>query len=261
MLAFNMPAYFYLNKIYMKLFGLIGYPLGHSFSKKYFDQKFTEENITDASFELFPIETINEFPNLVQELPNLKGLAVTIPHKQTVLPFINYVTVAAKEIGAVNCIKFIDGHTTGHNTDVIGFEKSLLPLLQPHHAKALVLGTGGSSKAVQYVLTQVGIPFLLVSREKMNSSNCINYIQIDEGIMKEHNVIINCTPIGMSPKENEKPAIPYHLLSPQHLLYDLIYTPEKTLFLQEGERRNCIIKNGFEMLVIQAEENWKIWNA
>ena len=245
----------------MKLFGLIGYPLGHSFSKKYFDKKFEDENINNASFELFPIKDIGEYNRLIAVNQNLKGLAVTIPYKQSILPFINYVTVAAKEIGAVNCIKFIDGHTTGHNTDVIGFEKSLLPLLQPHHAKALVLGTGGSSKAVQYVLTQVGIPFLLVSRKKINSSNCINYIQIDEGIMKEHNVIINCTPIGMSPKENEKPAIPYHLLSPQHLLYDLIYTPEKTLFLQEAERRNCIIKNGFEMLVIQAEENWKIWNA
>ena len=245
----------------MKLFGLIGYPLGHSFSKKYFDQKFIQENITDAVFELFAINSINEFPNLLQEYSNLKGLAVTIPYKQTVLPFINYVTVEAKEIGAVNCIKFIDGHSTGHNTDVIGFEKSLLPLLQPHHTKALVLGTGGSSKAVQYVLNQIGIPFLLVSRDKGDLPNCINYAELGKDIMKEHSIIINCTPIGMSPNVNEMPSIPHDLLSEKHLLYDLIYSPEKTLFLQEGERKGCAIKNGFEMLVIQAEENWKIWNA
>ena len=245
----------------MKLFGLIGYPLGHSFSKKYFDQKFKEGNITDSAFELFPTKDINELPNLLEENLNLRGLAVTIPHKQSVLPFINYVTVAAKEIGAVNCIKFVDGHTTGHNTDVIGFEKSLLPLLQPHHTKALVLGTGGSSKAVQYVLNQIGIPFLLVSRDKSNSPNSINYSDLDEVIMTEHTIIINCTPIGMTPNENEMPTIPYDLLSKKHLLYDLIYTPEKTLFLQQGERKGCTIKNGFEMLVIQAEENWKIWNA
>ncbi len=245
----------------MKLFGLIGYPLSHSFSKKYFDQKFNEENITDAAFELFPIKDINEFPNLLQENLNLKGLAVTIPYKQSVLPFINYVTVAAKEIGAVNCIKFVDGHTTGHNTDVIGFEKSLMPLLQLHHSKALVLGTGGSSRAVQYVLNQIGIPFLLVGRDKSNADNCVNYSEVDGGLMNEYSIIINCTPIGMSPNENEMPSIPYNLLSEKHLLYDLIYTPEKTLFLQEGESKGCTIKNGFEMLVLQAEENWKIWNV
>ena len=245
----------------MKLFGLIGYPLGHSFSKKYFDKKFIEENITDVGFELFAIKNINEFPNLLQENLNLKGLAVTIPYKQSILPFINYVTVAATQVGAVNCIKFIDGNTTGHNTDVIGFEKSLLPLLKPHHSKALVFGTGGSSKAVQYVLNQIGIPFLLVSREKGNSPDRISYIELDESIINEYTILINCTPIGMSPNENEMPTIPYDFLSEKHLLYDLIYSPEKTLFLTQGEGKGCTIKNGFEMLVIQAEENWKIWNA
>ena len=245
----------------MKLFGLIGYPLGHSFSKKYFDKKFTDENLMDCSFELFPIKDIGEFKILIADNNGLKGLAVTIPYKQTVVPFINYVTVAAKEIGAVNCIKFTDGNLTGHNTDVVGFEKSLLPLLQPHHTKALVLGTGGSSKAVQYVLKQIGIDFLLVSRDKNNLPHCITYNDINENIISEHSVIINCTPVGMTPKEGEMPAIPYHLLSANHLLYDLIYAPEKTLFLQKGERNGCVIKNGFEMLVLQAEENWKIWNA
>jgi shikimate dehydrogenase len=245
----------------MKLFGLIGYPLGHSFSKKYFDKKFIEENLNDCSFELFPITTINEFQKLVADNSNLKGLAVTIPYKQSVLPFVHYVTVAAKEIGAVNCIKFTDGNLTGHNTDVIGFEKSLVPLLKPHHTKALVLGTGGSSKAVQYVLKQLNIDFLLVSREIADKPNSITYSGIDEKIMNEYSIIINCSPVGMTPNEEVAPAIPYHLLSSNHLLYDLIYAPEKTLFLQQGENNRCIIKNGFEMLVIQAAENWKIWNA
>ena len=245
----------------MKLFGLIGYPLGHSFSKKYFDKKFNDENFDDCNFELFPLKDINEFHKLIEDNTNLKGLAVTIPYKQSVLPFINYVTVAATEIGAVNCIKFIDGNTTGHNTDVVGFEKSLVPLLQPHHTKALVLGTGGSSKAVQYVLKQLNVEYLLVSRDATNILNCINYNDINEQILLEYSVIINCTPIGMTPNENDTPAIPYNLLSANHLLYDLIYTPEKTLFLKKGEVKGCTIKNGFEMLVIQAEENWKIWNA
>ncbi len=245
----------------MKLFGLIGYPLGHSFSKKYFDKKFEAENITDAEFELFAIKDINEFKNLIEENSNLKGLAVTIPYKQSVLPLVHYVTVAAKEIGAVNCIKFNDGILTGHNTDVVGFEKSLVPLLQPQHTKALVLGTGGSSKAVQYVLKQLRIDFLLVSRDKSNLQNCITYNEVEEKIMTEYSIIINCTPVGMTPNESELPAIPYKLLSANHLLYDLIYKPEKTLFLQKGESCGCVIKNGFDMLVIQAEENWKIWNA
>lgn len=245
----------------MKLFGLIGYPLGHSFSKQYFDKKFEAENITDAEFELFAIKDINEFKNLVEANSNLKGLAVTIPYKQSVLPFIDYVTVAAKEIGAVNCIKFTDGILTGHNTDVVGFEKSLVPLLQPQHTKALVLGTGGSSKAVQYVLKHLRIDFLLVSRDKSNVQNCISYNEVDEKIMTEYSIIINCTPVGMTPNENELPAIPYNLLSAKHLLYDLIYAPEKTLFLKKGESCGCIVKNGFDMLVLQAEENWKIWNA
>jgi shikimate dehydrogenase len=245
----------------MKLFGLIGYPLGHSFSKKYFDKKFVEENLNDCSFELFPIKQINEFQKLVADNSILKGLAVTIPYKQSVLPFIHYVTVAAKDIGAVNCIKFTDGNLTGHNTDVVGFEKSLVPLLKPHHTKALVLGTGGSSKAVQYVLKQLKIDFLLVSRDKSNIPNCITYDDIDEKIISEYSIIINCSPVGMTPIEHVAPAIPYNLLLANHLLYDLIYAPEKTLFLQKGESYGCTIKNGFEMLVIQAEENWKIWNA
>ncbi len=242
----------------MKQYGLIGYPLGHSFSKKYFDEKFAKENLKGCSFELFPIESIRAFDELISTNKNLQGLAVTIPHKETVMPLLTEISEAAKAIGAVNCIKINEGETIGYNTDVIGFEKSLKPLLQEYHAKALILGTGGASKAVQYVLKNLRIPFLLVSRTKTNET--ITYEDISEEILQNHLLIINTTPLGMSPNEEGLPNIPYKYLTQKHLLYDLIYKPEKTLFLQRGEEQGCIIKNGFEMLVLQAEENWKIWN-
>ncbi len=243
----------------MKQFGLIGYPLGHSFSKKYFEEKFATENLNDCVFDLFPIKEISSFKNLIDAHQNLVGLAVTIPYKETVIPFLDNITEAAKEIGAVNCIQFENEKTIGYNTDVIGFEKSLKPLLKVQHTKALILGTGGASKAVQYVLKNIGINFLLVSRTKSN--NTITYEDISEEILQSHLLIINTTPVGMSPNEKEFPNISYQFLTPKHLLYDLIYKPEKTLFLQKGEAQGCTIKNGFEMLVLQAEENWKIWNG
>jgi shikimate dehydrogenase len=242
----------------MKQFALIGYPLGHSFSKKYFEEKFVKENLQDCVFDLFAIKEIEEFKNLLFNHKNLIGLAVTIPHKETVMPFLDNITEAAKEIGAVNCITFINGKTKGYNTDVIGFEKSLKPLLKAHHTKALILGTGGASKAVQYVLKSLGIHFLLVSRTKTN--NTITYEDVSEEILQNHLLIINTTPLGMSPNEEGLPDIPYQNLTAKHLLYDLIYKPEKTMFLQKGEEKGCTIKNGLEMLVLQAEENWKIWN-
>jgi shikimate dehydrogenase len=243
----------------MKQFGLIGYPLGHSFSKKYFEEKFANENLHDCVFDLFPIKEVAGYKNLIEGYQNLVGLAVTIPYKETVIPFLNSITDAAKEIGAVNCITCKNGKTIGYNTDVIGFEKSLQPLLKEHHAKALILGTGGASKAVQYVLKKMDIHFLLVSRNK--TENTIAYEDISTEIMQEHLLIINTTPLGMEPNEDTFPNIPYEDLTAQHLLYDLIYKPEKTLFLQKGEEQGCVIKNGFEMLVLQAEENWKIWTA
>jgi shikimate dehydrogenase len=243
----------------MKQYGLIGYPLGHSFSKKYFEEKFAKENLKDCSFELFSIEKIEALKEIITNNKNLQGLAFTIPHKETVIPLLTEISDEAKVIGAVNCIKITEGKTIGFNTDVIGFEKSLLPLLKPFHSKALVLGTGGASKAVQYVLKKLAIPFLLVSRTK--TDNVISYDDISEETMQKHTVIINTTPLGMSPNEEGLPNIPYQFLSSKHLLYDLIYKPEKTLFLQKGEEQGCAIKNGFEMLVLQAEENWKIWTA
>jgi shikimate dehydrogenase len=242
----------------MKQFGLIGYPLGHSFSKKYFEEKFLKENLHGCVFDLFPIKEIGEFKNLVIHQNNLKGLAVTIPYKETVIPFLDKLSDAAKEIGAVNCIQFKNGKAIGFNTDVIGFENSLLPLLQRQHTKALILGTGGASKAVQYVLQNLNIDFLLVSRTKSN--NTISYEDVSEEILQTYQMIINTTPLGMSPNEEGFADIPYQFLTPKHLLYDLIYKPEKTMFLQKGEQQGSVIKNGFEMLILQAEENWKIWN-
>jgi shikimate dehydrogenase len=242
----------------MKQFGLIGYPLGHSFSKKYFEEKFAKENLENCLFNLFPIKEIGDFKNLINEQQNLIGLAVTIPYKETIIPFLDKITDVAKEIAAVNCIKLENGKTIGYNTDVIGFEKSLKPLLKAQHTKSLILGTGGASKAVQYVLKNIGIDFLLVSRTKTNKS--ITYENISEEIIQSHTLIINTTPLGMSPNEEDFTDIPYQFLTPKHLLYDLIYKPEKTMFLQKGEQQGSVIKNGFEMLILQAEENWKIWN-
>jgi shikimate dehydrogenase len=243
----------------MKQFGLIGYPLGHSFSKKYFEEKFAKENLQHCVFDLFPIKEIGAFRNLIAEQQNFVGLAVTIPYKETVIPFLDDITDSVKEIGAVNCIQFKNGKTIGYNTDVIGFEKSLKPLLKQHHTQALILGTGGASKAVQYVLKKIHIPFLLVSRNK--TSDTITYENISEEIIKTYTLLINTTPLGMSPNEEGFADIPYQFLTSKHLLYDLIYKPEKTMFLQKGKQQGCAIKNGFEMLVLQAEENWKIWNS
>lgn len=243
----------------MNLYGLIGYPLGHSFSKKYFTEKFEKEGLADCSFELFPIEGIEQFPNLLSGNTLLHGLAVTIPYKEMVIPYLQTISEEAKKIGAVNCIEFLPDGLKGHNTDVIGFEKSFKPLLQSHHTKALILGTGGASKAVQFVLAKNNIPFLLVSREA-NRSGRINYEEVDEKLMEEYSIIINASPVGTYPNVNEKPALPYQFISSRHFLYDLVYRPDETAFLKEGKVKGAIIKNGYDMLVLQAEENWRIWN-
>lgn len=242
----------------MKLFGLIGYPLSHSFSKKYFTQKFTEEAITDCLFELFPLEEITEFPPLIQAHDNLRGLAVTIPYKEKVIPFLSALDDEAKAIGAVNCICVYGSTLKGYNTDVRGFEKSFVPLLKKNHRRALVLGTGGASKAIQFVLKKLGIEYLLVSRQRSEHTIC--YEDLDEKYLQTYPVIINCTPVGMVPNEQYAPAIPYEYIGAHNYLYDLIYKPAETKFLQEGKRRGAVVKNGYEMLIIQAEENWRLWN-
>ena len=245
----------------MNLYGLVGYPLGHSFSKRFFTNKFENEGLGDCHFELLPLKSIQEFPKLVSDNPTLKGLAVTIPYKQAIIPFLNNISPEAAKIGAVNCIQFLGGKLKGFNTDVVGFEKSFLPLLQPHQKKALVLGTGGASKAVQYILEKCSIPFTLVSRLEDTSKGILNYASVTQQVLREHLIVINCSPVGMAPNEQLKPAIPYEFLTNQHFLYDLVYGLTETAFLMEGRSRGAIVKDGYEMLVLQAEENWRVWNS
>lgn len=244
----------------MRLFGLIGYPLSHSFSKKYFTEKFEKEGLTDCRYELFPVASIIELPEILIKHPELEGLNVTVPYKQQVIPFLHSTNNIPADIDACNCIHIKEGKLVGYNSDVIGFEKSFTPLLKPHHKKALVLGNGGATAAVVFVLKKLAIDFMIVSRELHNNSS-LTYNNVDEQVMKECNIIINTTPIGMYPKERYCPSIPYEFISEQHLLYDLVYNPAKTLFLQKGEELGATIKNGEEMLMLQAEESWRIWNT
>lgn len=242
----------------MRLFGLIGYPLGHSFSKKYFTRKFLDEGITGCRYELFPIESILEFPSLVARHPELCGLNVTIPYKEQVLPYLD-VPGEAAVIGACNCILVRDGRLYGHNTDVAGFRESFRPGLRPTDKNALILGTGGASKAVAYALGQMGIAYRYVSRA--GGGDALRYEDVTPALLGTYTVIINCSPVGTYPNIAEAPNLPYAALSSRHYLYDLVYNPEQTLFLAEGEGRGAVIRNGIDMLRLQAEEGWKIWNA
>ena len=241
----------------MNLFGLIGHPLTHSFSKQYFDNKFKEDGLVDVFFELFDIENIEEVKALIAN-KSLKGFAITIPYKQQIIPFLSEVSNVVEQINACNCVKILDGKLIGFNTDVIGFERSLLKDLKPHHTKALVLGNGGASAAVKFVLDKYKIEFKTVSRIAAN--DCLSYQDLNEEILTTHTLIINTTPLGTYPDIESLPNIPYQYLTPKHYLFDLVYNPAITAFMQRGIQQNAFVKNGYEMLVIQAEENWKIWN-
>ncbi|MBK6380337.1 MAG: shikimate dehydrogenase [Chitinophagaceae bacterium] len=245
----------------MKTYGTIGFPLTHSFSRQYFTEKIEREGIPDSVYYSFPLTTIEEFPAFLKNTPSLQGLAVTIPYKEKVLTYVTRLSEEVKQIGAANCIKVRGNELTAYNTDIIGFEKSFVKNLKPGNQKALVLGTGGASKAVQYVLKKLGIDFFIVSRNENEGQQYIQYRQISANIINDCKIIINATPLGMSPEENTCPDLPYHLLTPDHYLFDLVYKPPKTLFLQKGEQQGATIKNGFEMLIIQAEENWTRWNT
>jgi shikimate dehydrogenase len=245
----------------MRLYGLIGYPLSHSFSEQYFTKKFEQEHLDDCVFKSFPIETITEFPALLQSNPLLKGLGVTIPYKEKVLPYISLLSDEVKQIGATNSIKISGPNLIAYNTDITGFEKSFVKSLKPHHRRALVLGTGGASKAVQFVLKKLNIEFIVVSRNSVQRSKVINYNMITDEVMSDYTIIINCTPVGMWPHDSDAVDIPYNFITPSHYVFDLIYRPAKTLLLQKSEERGATIQNGYEMLVIQAEESWKIWNS
>ena len=245
----------------MEIYGLIGEKLGHSFSKRYFTEKFEVEKI-GARYELFELPDISHFPLLIAN-NNFSGLNVTFPYKEKVIPFLDELDPVAKAVGAVNVIRFIQsGARTvlkGYNTDVIGFTNSLVSLLQPQHQHALILGTGGSSKAVAYALKSLNIDYHFVSRKP--SEEAYSYQQLTPKILEKYKIIINCTPIGVFPNIDIAPGIPYQHLSSDHLLYDLIYNPEKTLFLKLGEERGATTKNGLDMLYGQAAAAWAIWNS
>lgn len=253
--------------MYRACFGLIGYPLSHSFSKTYYINKFEQEGIKDMGYELYPLSSIQVFSQLIQQHSNLMGVNVTIPYKVAVLPFIDELSPEAKAIGAVNCIRIhrsTDGQTflSGYNTDVYGFSESLKPLLKPEHTQALVLGNGGAARAVCYALEQLGIDFMVACRQfREEFSNQIHFEELNNDLLAQYKLIINTTPLGTFPKVEEAPAIPYEALTSAHLLYDLIYNPEETAFLKAGRERGATIKNGYEMLVFQAEKNWDIWMA
>jgi shikimate dehydrogenase len=241
----------------MRLFGLIGYPLSHSFSKRYFSQKFETEKI-DAQYENYPLKSIDEFPGLISN-HNLSGINVTIPYKQEVIQYLDSMSDEAEKIGAVNTIQIREGKLIGNNTDCYGFQQSLIPFLKPTHKHALVLGTGGASKAVVFVLDKLGIEWKYVSRTKIE--NGLTYQEVNKDVIKKHCLIINTTPLGMYPNIEESPAIDYEAIGDNHLLYDLVYNPEETLFLQKGKEKGATIKNGLEMLHLQAEKAWEIWNS
>lgn len=245
-----------------RLYGLIGYPLGHSFSKDFFNNKFLSEGI-DAEYMNFEIEDIHELKTILRAYPNLCGLNVTLPHKVDVIPLLDSITANARNIGAVNVIKFKKGrfnrlHLEGHNSDITGFKESIAPLLNESHQKALILGTGGASKAIYHGLKQLGVEPLYVSRTPKKET--ITYTDITEEMMKEYTVIVNTTPLGMYPNTHSCPAIPYEYISSQHILYDLLYNPDETLFMKKGKEHNATVKNGLEMLLLQAFASWEIWS-
>ncbi len=246
----------------MKKYGLIGYPLGHSFSRNFFNQKFQSENI-DAEYVNFEIKDIRELKDVLHDHPNLCGLNVTLPYKTAVIPLLDDLTDNARNIGAVNVIKFKRGHfgklkLIGHNSDITGFKQSIDPLLHESHTKALILGTGGASKAVFHGLKQLGVGATYVSRNKQNTG--FTYDELTPAIMEQYKVIVNTTPLGMYPKVDECPNIPYDRITPEHLLYDLLYNPDETLFMRKGKERGAVVKNGLEMLLLQAFAAWDIWN-
>ena len=245
----------------MDKYGLIGYPLGHSFSISYFNEKFENEGIS-AVYEKFEIPTIENFLEVVETNPELRGLNVTIPYKQKVMSYLDYISPEARAIGAVNVIRIErKGSKTilkGYNSDVIGFTQSIEPLLEAHHKRALILGTGGSSKAINYGLRSLGLETVFVSRYERPDT--IQYDKITPEVVKEYNVIVNCTPCGMYPRSEECPLLPYEAMDSRNLLYDLIYNPDTTLFMRKGAQHGATVKNGLEMLLLQAFASWEFWN-
>lgn len=246
----------------MKLYGLIGLPLNHSFSQKYFSDKFRELNLNDYQYKNFPLKDIHDLIELIANESNLSGLNVTIPYKESIIPFMDEISTETRAIGAVNTIviRRNKGKTVliGHNTDYYGFSRSIKPFLENIHQRALILGTGGASKAVEHFFKTIGIDYLKISRSKGKAD--LTYNELNENIMKNHLLVVNATPVGMSPSIMECPSIPYEYLGRNHLVYDLIYNPAETLFLKKAHERGAVTMNGSSMLKLQAEQSWKIWN-
>lgn len=240
------------------LYGLIGYPLGHSFSKIFFTEKFAREGIAGARYELFPLPDIANFPALLAEKPDLRGLNVTIPHKQAVIPFLDELAETARAVGAVNCIAFRNGRLIGHNTDVFGFEMSLRNTDRTDFGQAIVLGTGGAAKAVHFVLDKMGVPFLSVSRQPRGADE-IGYDHLNQLNFNDFRLLINTTPLGMAPNVDACPPLPFERLGAAHLVFDLVYNPPETLLLRKAKLRGAATLNGLEMLHLQAERAWDIW--
>ncbi len=238
-------------------FGLLGKNISYSFSKGYFTDKFSNLELEGYSYENFDLQSIDELPELLASNPDVKGLNVTIPYKQEVIPYLNKMDAQAKEIGAVNTIKFDGKRLIGYNTDAYGFQKSIEPFLKPHHTKALILGTGGASKAIAFVLGELGIGVTHVSRNP--GATQIGYPDLNPSVLENHSIVVNCTPMGTHPNVDQKPDIPYSHITEKHLLFDLIYNPEKTAFLKEGKQRDADIVNGLRMLELQADRAWEIW--
>ena len=246
----------------MDKYGLIGYPLGHSFSISFHNQRFADEGI-NAKYLNFEIPSIDDLPAVLGSNPELKGLNVTIPYKEKVIPFLDYVSPEARAIGAVNVIRVVhEGKKIilrGYNSDVIGFTQSIEPMLEPYHKKALILGTGGASKAIAFGLKSLGLDSVFVSRYER--PNTIQYERITPEVVKEYNVIVNCTPMGMFPKTDECPLLPYEAMDERNILYDLIYNPDETLFMRRGAEHGAAVKNGLEMLLLQAFASWDFWQG
>lgn len=243
----------------MKRYGLIGYPLGHSFSRKYFTDKFFAEKISDCEYDLFPIENISLLEDLLKRNPDLLGLNVTIPYKKDVVRYLDDRSQIPVGLDACNCIRIRQGKLTGFNTDVPGFRLSLEPELKMHHKAALILGNGGATAAVKYALKDLQISFAVAGRRPEPGVDFL-YTELDKSLMDKYTIIINTTPLGTYPDVHLSPDIPYEFVGSNHLLYDLVYNPDLTTFMKKGAEKGATVKNGYDMLVIQAEESWKIWN-
>lgn len=241
--------------------GLIGKNLSHSFSKKYFEEKFNTQKLSEYSYNNFELNDIRDFPELIKSHPNLSGLNVTHPYKESIIKYLDDCSDEAKSIAAVNCIKILNGKSYGYNTDEFGFRFSIKPFLEPKHNRALIFGTGGSSKAIAFALKKIGVEYYFVtSSDAKKTPNTFFYSELNPIILKQFLLLINCTPLGMFPEVNQAPQIPYECVTSDHLAYDLIYNPEETLFLKKCREQGAITINGLSMLKLQAEKSWEIWN-